>query len=216
MPYVSSDEYIALNGENGGGYYAFKDCDLTSIIIPDGVKTIGYRAFESCNNLIDITIPDSVVKIEYNPFQDTPWFNKKHEENLLVIVNSILIDGKICNGDVVIPENVTQIGDGAFSGSNINSITIPDSVISIGDCAFGYCNNLLSVIIPKNVQVCNTDTFYYCENLNEITFLNPECKINFQYIGQGMCKNGVIKGYENSTAQEYAERYGYKFNTLEN
>jgi hypothetical protein len=63
----------------------------------------------------------------------------KQAENPLVIVNSILIDGRTCSGDVTIPNGVTSIGDSAFYHcESLESITIPNSVTSIGYKSFGY------------------------------------------------------------------------------
>lgn len=86
-----------------------------------------------------------------------------------------------------------------------------------------YGTNLSTVTIPNSVKECGDSAFGLCKNLKEIIFLNPECKIYFSNSTisneahmNGHTSiynyNGIIKGYENSTAQEYAEHYGYKFN----
>ena len=101
------------------GDYAFSDCDsLTSIEIPDSVTTIGDFAF-AFSSLTSIEIPDSVTTLGYEAFY---W---------CASLTSIEI-----------PDSVTTIGDFAFAFSSLTSIEIPDSVTSIGDKAFYSCNNL--------------------------------------------------------------------------
>ncbi|MBQ6942863.1 MAG: leucine-rich repeat domain-containing protein [Ruminococcus sp.] len=134
---------IVEKGVTTIGDKAFDDCySLTSITIPDSVTSIGDYAFYNCNSLTSITIPDSVTSIGKYTFYLTPWLYEKREENPLVIVNGILIDGINCEGDVLIPEGVTSIGGSAFYGCNLTSIVIPDSVTSIGDYSFCDCKNL--------------------------------------------------------------------------
>ncbi len=93
---------------------AFEECALTSITIPDSVTSIENDAFCNCYNLTSVTIPNSVTNIGENAFGNTSWIKFKQEENPLVIVNGILIDGTTCSGDVVVPDGVTSIGCEAF------------------------------------------------------------------------------------------------------
>ena len=74
------------------------------------------------------------------------------------------------SGNITIPEkvtyktttySVTTIGDYAFQGSNLTSITIPNSVTTIGDAAFANCSNLTSVTIPNSVTTIGDLAFRY-------------------------------------------------------
>ena len=114
------------NNSNLGG--AFRNLNnITSIIIPDSVTSIGDWAFSSCWGLTSITIPDSVTSIGSSAFS-----------------------GCIGLISVTIGNSVTSIGDSAFSYcSGLASITIPNSVTSIGDWAFSGCGCLTSITVSK-------------------------------------------------------------------
>lgn len=72
--------------------------------------------------------------------------------------------------DVTIPEEVIEIGSGAFAcfNSSCRSITIPDSVISIGSRAFLQCESLERITIPKNISKIGSNAFYSCYSLQYI------------------------------------------------
>ncbi|MGN0613929.1 MAG: leucine-rich repeat protein [Porcipelethomonas sp.] len=108
---------------------------------------------------------------------------------------------------------VTSIGGCAFQGcSALTSITIPDSVTSIGECAFQDCSSLTSITIPDCITSIENYVFSGCTSLESITIENPECEIyDYEFT---ICDTAVIYGYENSTAQEYAEKYERSFESL--
>lgn len=70
---------------------------------------------------------------------------------------------------VVIPNNVTCIGDNAFwDCKGLLYIYIPESVLKIGDYAFGRCNGLTTIRIPESVSSIGDSAFKFCENLTNI------------------------------------------------
>ena len=150
---------------------AFQNCSsLTDITIPGSVTSIGECAFQGCSSLTSIEIPSSVTSIGDDAFYGTPWLtNKRQENNSLVIVNGILIDGRTCSGKVTIPDGVTSIGYRAFQNcTGLTSITIPKSVTSIGDSAFFECAELTSINIPEGVTSIGKHAFFECAELTGI------------------------------------------------
>lgn len=72
--------------------------------------------------------------------------------------------------EVVIPNSVTRIGDGAFKGcAGLTSVTIPNSVTSIGSSAFEGCTGMTHVTIPNSVTSIGSGAFSYCKGLTSIT-----------------------------------------------
>ncbi len=168
--------------------------NIKKVIIPDGVTTLNFGALD-CPSLEEIVIPESVQTIKSNAFSSTVWLANRKAENPLVVVNQILIDGTEAENHVVIPDSVRVINTGAFQ----------------------FSENLTSVEIPETVTEIQDRAFWNCENLTSVSILNPDCKIvdsdsAFSTNWDGF--EGIIRGYENSTAQAYAEKYGYSFEVL--
>jgi len=74
---------------------------------------------------------------------------------------------------VTIPDSVTGIGYGAFSGCySLTSVTLGNGVTSIGEIAFNQCTSLASVTIPDRVTTIGVEAFFYCTSLNGVTIGN--------------------------------------------
>ena len=90
-------------------------------------------------------------------------------QNDFEISNGILEAYHGTEAQVVIPDNVTEIGRGAFKDcTSLISITIPNSVTRIGFYAFYGCTNLSSVIIPNSVVKIGEGAFISCSSLTSL------------------------------------------------
>ena len=150
-------------------------CSITGIIdntveninIPNYVTSISSEAFNFCTNLKEITIGDNVISINARTFKGCSALS-----NIIVSENNkylCSVDGNLYNKDktklikyatwkmptnIVIPDEITEIGDYAFLDCNtLTSIVISDTVQKIGSAAFNGCSNLETMTLPLNFGI---------------------------------------------------------------
>ena len=153
------------------GEHAFYECSLlTSIEIPEGVKTIGEGAFGHCSMLTSVKIPSGVTSIGTKAFYGCSALTSVEIPSG---VTSIGNDAFYCCKSltsVEIPSSVTSIGEWAFRRcDSLTSIKIPSSVTTIGGGAFSHCRSLASIKISSGVTSIGDEAFYYCSSLASIT-----------------------------------------------
>ncbi len=170
---------VISDGVTSIGEHAFYYCEnLKNITIPSSVKSIGMGAFYSCKALTGITIPNGTERIGEDAF-------------------------KYCDGlkEVSVPGSVKSIGEGAFSGcSSLTGITIPQSVTSIGNWAFNGCSALKNITLSDGITNIGYQAFYntgyYNADGEESNWEN-----NALYIGNYLIEadawklnNGILNG----------------------
>ena len=151
-------------------WYSYRS-SIKSVSLPDGLTSIGDRAFWNCTGLTGITIPDSVTSIGNYAFVG-------------------------CTGltSITIGNSVTSIGREAFDYcTGLTSITIPDSVRSVGGYAFFGCTGLTSITIPSGVTSIGDEAFSGCTGLTSITVADG----NPVYDSRNNC-NAIIKTATNT------------------
>lgn len=157
-------------------YWETGNVEAACQILQIGVETTGAEILQA--KLDELFSLDSSPTLELTgpnkPAPNAASMQTSTQSNMedFEIVNGVLVKyvGLEDNVDVVIPDNVVSIGDGAFSRCDkISSVTIPDSVKSIGNCAFEECDWLVNVNIPSGVTNIGEKAFYKCARLAEVT-----------------------------------------------
>ncbi|MEE1308778.1 MAG: leucine-rich repeat domain-containing protein [Bacteroidaceae bacterium] len=165
---------IIPNSVTSIGEYTFYRCSaLISVTIPNSVTSIGESTFEGCSGLTSVTIPNSVTSIGIYAFFDCSGLTSITIPNSVTSIRRYAFYG--CSGltSVTIPNTVTSIEENAFCGcSGLTSVTIPNSVTSIGNYAFEGCTNLASVNIPNSVTSIEVGAFKNCSGLTSVNIGN--------------------------------------------
>ena len=154
---------------------AFENSAMTSITIPESIKSIGKWAFEECISLTSVVW--NVVKLDKEPFGST--FFDSENINSFTFGNDVeAIPDYLCHAlkmltTITIPSNVKSIGLESFANSGLTSVTLSEGITSIGKQAFEQCENLISINIPASVTYIGTYAFKECKKL-ESSIIIPE------------------------------------------
>lgn len=182
--------------------YAYQETTSTvdedgTLVIPEGITTIGREAFKKANGIKKIQFPSSLVSIETNAFSEC--------SNLTEVV---IPDGVISIGDsafrgcaslkkVVVPSSVVDLGNYAFIScfaleeadvacdigyrmfdgcAKLTNLTLGNTVTAIGEWAFNGCDSLERVVLPSSltnvgeVPAIGREAFRDCEKLESVAF----------------------------------------------
>lgn len=169
-----SGEMTDYSSSSSVPWYADKD-SILSVVIKDGVSSIGSRAFYACSNMISVSIPDSIVSIGKSAFCNCSSLTS-----------------------ISIPNGMTSIGSRAFYNcSKLTSISFPESVTSIGASAFHNCSSLTSISIPNGTAAVDRMAFYDCPKLLSVTI--PGWIVSG---GSNEYSHGRFSAYFNSDVKE--------------
>ena len=200
------------------GESAFSGCsNLSSITIPNSVKSIGSLAFSGCSNLSSITIPNSVKSIGSLAFSGCSKLASITIPNSVTNIGESVFSGCSKLASITIPNSVTNIGNYAFSGcSNLSSITIPNSVKSIGFLAFRGCSKLASITIPNSVKSIGSLAFNGCSNLSSITIPNSVTNIGESVFSDCNITSVTITNLKSNKTEPIVYKFNKKLDILDN
>ena len=135
---------VIEDGVTSIGYYAFADCEmLTSVSIPESVLHIRGGAFYNCRSLLSVDLPSGITEIDY----DTFCFCLALEH-------------------VTIPEGVTYIGFQAFAECmSLDGLVLPSTLEIIDNRAFHDCSSLTSLYLPASLNYFGEQAFLGCFSL---------------------------------------------------
>ncbi len=167
---------ILGNGVISIGDYAFYGCSsLQSVTIGDGVTSIGQSAFAGCNKLTNITIPNGVISVGTWAFSGCSSLKYNEFKNAYYLGNDnnpYLVLVKVNDTSITsitINDNTKVIANYAFEDcSSITNITIPDKVTSISYQMFYGCSSLTNITMYESVTSIGAGAFYGCSSLTNI------------------------------------------------
>ena len=165
------NEYVFINNETTLTLHVATPGTLVDLIFDAGTRPIHVPKLILTGTLNDADFTcmretmTSLVDVDLSGITNTSGVN---------------FDGKKNLGRIILPTNLTSIGESAFSDCrSLNSVTIPNSVTSIGNYAFDNCTSLTSITIPNSVTSIGDRAFYNCTSLTSITIPNSVTSIGW-------------------------------------
>ena len=155
---------------------------MTSLTIPKSVTSIKYHRgfFYNCNKLA------SIVVEEGNPNYDS----REGCNALIETASNKLLYGTPSS---FIPNSITTIGVAAMTHLNVTTFTIPNSVTTIEDGAFSGCTELTSVYIGTGLEHIGENIFNECNQLKTVE-INSNALVSKNYTTEEINVSGLFWG----------------------
>ncbi|MBQ6119310.1 MAG: leucine-rich repeat protein, partial [Clostridia bacterium] len=123
--------------------------EVKTVVIANGVTTVGKSAFSNCRKLESVTFPD---------------------DGSLAAIGEYAFEQCQSLQSVALPRELTTVGTAAFGEcSALQSVTFPQGLTAIGAYAFEKCTSLQSVSLPQGLTTIGQRTFHMCTSLENIT-----------------------------------------------
>lgn len=179
--YIQTNGNISVENNIIPKYMFYNLNYLTSITLPNSIISIDYGSFAGCTGLISITIPSSVTSIGNGVFMGCTGLTTINISKSVTSIGRSAFSR--CTGltSITIPNNVITIDTWAFLDcTGLISVAIGNSVASIGESAFEGCASLKSISIPNSVTSIGDCTFWGCTGLTSAIIGNSVTSIDAQ------------------------------------
>ena len=151
--------------------WAFNACNtLTEVTLPNTVDEIGYQAFFKCSNLTKVIIPEGVTKIGQAAFYGCSQLTSITIPSTITNMDTAF-SGNTALSHVTLTNGISKISSNAFERcTGLTEVEIPASVDQICPFAFNGCTNLKRVLLEKNIKTINVNAFKDCTNLSDVKY----------------------------------------------
>ena len=157
------------NGSSAVPWHSSR-AEITTVIIGEGVTSIGQYAFSQCPNLAQITIPDTVVSIGQNAMYECTALASLTLPDGVSTIGYQAFYGCKALTSVVLPSALTAVSERGFQYcSKLTEVVLPDGLTTIGPDAFGYCSRLASITLPEGLTAIGSRAFYSCSALTSVS-----------------------------------------------
>lgn len=183
------------------GEMAFKNANISKVILPNSVVTIGSEAFEDCYSLEEVAFGNSLKSIGCCAFSDTKlssltlpdaletigdWAFYKTALTTLTLPDALVTIGNGCFGDITSLKNITfgsslkSIGNNAFYSCDATSLTFPNSLETIGEECFYGAINLKEIYLGNSLKKIGNKAFSNCLELQSLTLPNSVTHVGYE------------------------------------
>ncbi len=213
--YNGNSSYVAIPTELDGypvvaiGASAFAGKRVCSVTIPEGVTSVGIRAFENCGYLSEVSLPSTLMSLGGMAFANTA-LESVHIPKSLESCGYELYRG-VYAYDYVFRGKTYGLQGGPFYGcERLRTATFEDGITFISDNLFNGCTGLTTVTIPDTVTKIEASAFKGALRLSQLKLSNKLTLIENEAFRLCVSLTGV------TITDSVTEIYGYAFDSCEN
>lgn len=157
-----AETIILENGIEYIGDKAFNSClDITEITIPDSVTELGTGVFYKCDKLKTVNLGKGITKIPDSCFEECSSLATVNTSSEITEIGKSAFSHCKMLTSFQLSEGIKEIPYSAFFGcSMLSDITIPESVTAIGSSAFASCSSLKEIVLPNGLETIGSNAFY--------------------------------------------------------
>lgn len=153
---------------------------VKSIVIEEGITSIGYKAFSECRNVTSVSIPSTVTAIKGGAFELCWYLTELKLPAGLKSIGDFAFTSCSDITELTLPDGLESIGKGVFSSMGITELVIPESVTFIDDYALRYCTKLESVTLPSHMTEFPDQLLAYCDALTTVELPKGLTSLGYQ------------------------------------
>ena len=152
------------------GSRAFGNCSaLESVSLPSSLVSLGAEAFSGCDRLAAITLPEGVTSVEAKTFYGCTALSSAALPSTVTVIGSEAFHDCTALGSIALPEGLGEIGSMAFLNCRaLKDVSFPASLKTIGARAFSGCG-FERLELPESVTALADRVFFDCQSLVELT-----------------------------------------------
>lgn len=148
----------------------YNNTNITSVVLPSSLTSIGRSSFNTCTGLSSINIPSTVTTIGYYAFYGCTGLVSVTLHTGLILIDYYAFDNCSLLNSITIPTTVNTIGNSAFSNCQLSSFNVPSSVTSIGDYAFLGSKAIITVD-ANNSTYSSADGILFDKNKTQLIYV---------------------------------------------
>jgi hypothetical protein len=182
--YLGEEKEITIPATLGGlpvtaiGDGAFTGSKLTGVTVPESVTVIGSRAFDSCQWLRTLNLPEKLTSVGSYAFRSTGLHSVTLPEGITELPEGTFMKSRI--NEITLPQSLKTIGNKAFANcGSLETVNMPQKLEGIGEEAFLECNRLKEIVIPEGVTQIPKKSFMYCYNLSAVELPDTVTEISY-------------------------------------
>lgn len=143
--------------------------ECPQLTVPEGVEEIGSCAFRFCGGLGAVTLPESVTELGWAAFEGCSSLTDVNIPGGVTALPGNFLEDSYALTSFTVPGSVREIGSYAFAWTGAESILVEEGVETIGQSAF-YGSSITSITLPGNLISLDRDALESCYDLTDIYF----------------------------------------------